>query len=798
MISSRSFITAALAVLAAAPVAAQSLRGSETQPAMLGFANTLAIGDGEIIAGEPQNAMTPGAVYVFRQNDGGMWTEVAMLTAADGAANDGFGAAMSVDGNRMIIGANNAGLAYVFERSGGEWSQAARLKAAASTDGDGFGQQVAIDGNVALVGAFGTDDNTGAVYVFHRDDSGEWAEAGMLAPADSLEAGGRYGVTLALSAPYAMVAATRADNAKGKVYVFRWDDSSMSWAEDGVIAPSDLENGNRFGSAIELVGDKAMISSPRRNNFIGAVYTFARNDEGEWSEGATLVPFDGTRQNRFGTDLAFDGGFAWIGAPGSNGFQGVVYRYEIDMASLTWIGAEKIATSDLQRGDFFAGIVAAHNGLAAVGIPGDDYGAGTAAVFQLTDAGWVDGGKIMNEQKGMEPITGGEVKCEDGVASLFDCAEVDMVAFLPVQAVGGGRGVRVNDVWGWTDPETNREYALIGRTDGTSFIDVTDAGNPVYLGNLPLHDGARGSTWRDVKVYQNHAFIVSDGAGAHGMQVFDLTRLRGLTAPQTFDETAHYDRINSAHNIVINEETGFAYSVGSSAGGETCGGGLHMINIQNPAQPTFAGCFADPETGRSGTGYSHDAQCIIYHGPDSEHAGKEICLGSNETALSIADVSDKDNPIALSRASYPNVGYAHQGWVSEDHRYFYLGDELDELSGNLEENKTRTLIWDISDLDDPVMVKEFWGTTAASDHNMYVRGNLLYQSNYVAGLRVLDISDPENPSEVGYFDTVPYGDNSAGFNGSWSNYPYFASGTIVVSSGREGVFFLKRKEQPVP
>jgi len=546
------------------------------------------------------------------------------------------------------------------------------------------------------------------------------------------------------------------------------------------------------------VGDKAMISSPRRNNFIGAVYTFVRNDEGEWSQGATLVPFDGSRQNRFGTDLAFDDGFAWIGAPGSNGFQGVVYRYEIDLASLTWVGAEKVATADLQRGDFFAGVVAAGNGLAVVGIPGDDYGAGTAAVFQLTADGWADGGKIMNEQKGMDAITGGEVKCEDGVASMFDCGEVDMVAFLPVQAVGGSRGVRVNDVWGWTDPQTSREYALVGRTDGTSFIDVTDAGNPVYLGNLPLHQGANGSTWRDIKVYQNHAFIVSDGAGAHGMQVFDLTQLRGATAPQTFDETAHYDKINSAHNIVINEETGFAYSVGSSAGGETCGGGLHMINIQNPAQPTFAGCFADPETGRSGTGYSHDAQCVIYHGPDSEHEGKEICLGSNETALSVADVTDKDNPIALSRASYPNVGYAHQGWISEDHRYFFLGDELDELSGNLEENKTRTLIWDISDLDDPVLAKEFWGTTAASDHNMYVRGNLLYQSNYVAGLRVLDISDPENPAEVGYFDTVPYGDNSAGFNGSWSNYPYFASGTIVVTSGREGVFFLKRKEQPVP
>jgi choice-of-anchor B domain-containing protein len=221
-----------------------------------------------------------------------------------------------------------------------------------------------------------------------------------------------------------------------------------------------------------------------------------------------------------------------------------------------------------------------------------------------------------------------------------------------------------------------------------------------------------------------------------------------------------------------------------------------MINLEQPDRPTFAGCFADPETGRSGTGYSHDAMCIIYHGPDSAYEGQEICFGANETALSIADVTDKANPEALSSAAYPNVGYAHQGWITEDHKYFFLGDELDEMNGSYD--RTRTMVWDVSDLDDPILVKEFMGTTGAIDHNLYIKGNKMYQSNYVAGMRVIDISDPENPRETGYFDTVPYGDNSPGFNGSWSNYPYFASGTIVVTSGREGVFFLKNKEQPVP
>ena len=183
-----------------------------------------------------------------------------------------------------------------------------------------------------------------------------------------------------------------------------------------------------------------------------------------------------------------------------------------------------------------------------------------------------------------------------------------------------------------------------------------------------------------MKVYDNHVYVVADNAREHGLQVLDLAEIRGFNEePILFEETAFYDNVSSAHNIVINEKSGFAYIVGSNGGGETCGGGLHMVNLQDPVNPEFAGCFADPTTGRSGTGYTHDAQCVIYDGPDKEHIGSEICIGSNETAISIADVSDKENPRSLSTASYPFHAYIHQGWLTQDHRYFFLNDELDEL-----------------------------------------------------------------------------------------------------------------------
>jgi choice-of-anchor B domain-containing protein len=462
---------------------------------------------------------------------------------------------------------------------------------------------------------------------------------------------------------------------------------------------------------------------------------------------------------------------------------------------MAWSGADRVVSEAAGAQDFFAGTIAGNGDLAVVGLPRDDYGAGTAVVYQRdAETGrWTEGQKVFSELDSIEAITGGKVDCDSGNAGGFDCSHVDLLSFMPVERLGGQRGVELNDVWGWTDPESGREYALVGRTDGTSFVDISDPLQPVTIGNLPKTEGVPGNVWRDIKVYKDHAFIVADGSAHHGMQVFDLRQLRNVESPPVeFAPTAHYDKIHSAHNIVINEETGFAYSVGGSSGGETCGGGLHMINIHDPARPTFAGCFADVTTGRRNTGYTHDAQCVIYRGPDADHAGREVCFGANETALSIADVTDKTNPIAISATGYPNSGYTHQGWLTEDQRYFFVNDELDEINGFTD--GTRTLVWDVSDLDDPQLAAEHVSENKASDHNLYVKGSTLFQSNYKSGLRVLDITEPESPKEIGYFDTVPYGDDSPGFAGSWSNYPFFKSGVIVVTSGDEGLFLVKKQE----
>ncbi|MDP8930095.1 MAG: choice-of-anchor B family protein, partial [Actinomycetota bacterium] len=371
--------------------------------------------------------------------------------------------------------------------------------------------------------------------------------------------------------------------------------------------------------------------------------------------------------------------------------------------------------------------------------------------------------------------------CVDGFAAGFPCDNVDLLAFLPLADIGGTRSnSAANDIWGWTDPASGKEYAIVGRVFGTSFVDISNPADPVYLGELPTH-GAFGSSWRDIKVYNDHAFIVSEALN-HGMQVFDLTQLRNVSSPPvTFSETAHYSNVGSAHNIAINEDSGYAYVVGAS-GKNSCSGGLHMVDIRTPASPSFAGCF-------SADGYTHDTQCVVYKGPDSAYTGHEICVNSNEDTVTVVDVTDKTSPTMLSRVGYDGAKYTHQGWLTEDQTYFLLDDELDEQNHG---HNTRTRVWDVSDLDAPVLVGFTDGTTTAIDHNQYVKGQHTYQANYRAGLRILEIVDVTTGSlsEVGYFDVYPSDDNPE-FNGAWSTYPYFASGVVVVSGIEQGLFVLR-------
>lgn len=764
------------------PLHAQTTADGEAEP-MQGFARAVDISDGTVFIGEPANYHQPGIVYLYAKDASG-WMQQAQLQASDGKIGNNFGAVLSADTDQLLIGAPGAndgnGAVYYYMADNGAWNEQSILSL--NTEGTSFGSSVLLKGDHAFVGAPNHADGAGAVIVY-RQSNGDWDETETIVNPDT--AGSGFGSTLAMDGMNLVIGAP--ERADGNVYVF--ENAGSGWNLSGTLNSDQADERSQFGSSVNIMGDKVFVAAPRQNGAAGAVFVFSKDaDSNEWVEDGRLVAFDAQNWYMFGGAIEFSGSSVWIGAPNADGGVGAIYQFEADEEG-NWVSVSKMR-SEQGEGNNFAGTLSVEGNIAVVGLTGADFGAGSAAIMEKNDSGYWSTEKVLKGEGDniLEPIVGGRVDCTDGMAGIYGCDNVDLISFLPISDIGGERGVRLNDMWGWADEQTGKNYAIVGRNEGTSFVDVTDPLNPIYIGNLPMTEGSRANVWRDMKVYNNHVFVVADNAGEHGMQVLDLTKLREFDGePILFEEDAIYRNFNSAHNIVINESTGFAFAVGSSGGGQTCGGGLHMINIQDPKNPTFAGCFADPSTGRSGTGYSHDAQCVIYEGPDEEHQGSEVCFGSNETAVSIADVTDKDNPIALSTASYPDHAYIHQGWLSEDQRYFFQNDELDELSGNVDQ--TRTLVWDVSDLDDPQFVVEFFVPNPSSDHNLYIEGNTMYQSNYSSGLQVIDISNPEEPQRVGYFDTHPFEEDGPGFPGTWSNYPYFDD-IVLMTSSNEGLFIL--------
>ena len=743
-----------------------------------------------------------GGVYAYRRDEAGGWTVANVLRPGVSEVGDQFGAGVAWSGDRIVIGAPGAagmrGTAHIFERSGDDWVESARFNPDVEPRA-GVGSAVAILTAVAFLGAPGGLGNLerwgqrappqpGVVYLYSAGTDGVWSAAGRVQAPDP-EGSDRFGAALEVAEDRLFVGAPGTDANRGAVHFFVR--SAGEWRHEDTLVLEDGSPGDRLGATLAFDGVTLFAGAPGRGGG-GMVATTDLTAAG--TPPRMLRPPADSDALGFGGALAAVDGTLWVGAPGTASSAGAVWVF--DATAL-----DRVQTlDDTPFGPVaqFGSSLAVSADLAVIGAGQADLRLGAAAVFERTSAGgsWELTGTLRDpERPRMAAVSGEPVPCEQGAAGDFACTDVDLVSFLPLDQLGAGPASIANDIWGWTDPETGREYVLLGKSNGTSFVDITQPDQPVYVGELPLTEGANENLWRDIKTYADHAFIVADNAGAHGIQIFDLKQLRDVRDPPVmFQETALYDGVFSSHNIIINEETGFAHAVGSSGGGEACGGGLHMVDIRDPANPRFVGCFADPNIGgRLGGGYTHDAQCVTYRGPDERYAGREICFHASINALGISDITDKENPVALASAEYPGAVAAHQGWLTEDHRYFFLGDELDEDSGTVP--NTRTLVWDVAELDDPILATEYFAETRAIDHNQYVRGDLLYQSNLLSGLRILDISDPENPVEVAFFDTVPSDDDATAFGGTWSNYPYFESGVIAVASWSEGLFLLRKRER---
>ena len=234
----------------------------------------------------------------------------------------------------------------------------------------------------------------------------------------------------------------------------------------------------------------------------------------------------------------------------------------------------------------------------------------------------------------------GPVLCQNGVAAVvpgdrlntFRCKNVDFYDFVSHADLGSRTG-QGSSSWGWTSPD-GREFVAIAQADGAAFAEISKEGKLVYLGRLPQSQRAEASIWRELRGYKNYIVIGSEAAN-HGVQIFDMTKLLDLdpASPTTFSTTADAVTWNGlpngrTHNIVINEEKEYGVAVGAQPRNSSCRSGLIFFDLKDPMNPKPLGCAA-------GDGYVHDAQCLVYRGPDTKYQGRDICYGYNEDTLTM-------------------------------------------------------------------------------------------------------------------------------------------------------------------
>jgi len=685
-----SLILLAAFLLFAAPLTAQQ------------FGQAVAIDGDQVLVLKTGTGRGPAMAYSYSAGESG-WTESGRLGAdATSLTGHGLSPAISVGGGQVFVGSGDPGgaiyaLSYRRDEAG-EWVAQSPIGPQTGAAIDEAQEQLdlpslmkilrpaqhilAADGHLLVVATVRPGEGSVEVLRFNSETS-EWVVESTHVP-ESGDTGNGFGSAVAVADGRVFVGAPRQDD--GIVYVFT--EEHGGWAEQARINGEELGDLRRFGSALAVEDGVLYVGAPGTGNDIGQVVVARSSASGAWTESRRVVAPGGAETNRFGAAVAAAGGQLWIGAPGAREGAGSVYSFGWTASDgLTALETFPSVSTEANAG--LGSSLAASPGLVVAGAPSANGRVGQAVVYSMdSDRMW--SATVLDPPGELSSLTDGEVRCADGDAAGFSCSQVDLLSFLTIDALGGQVGESVSDLWGWTDPSSGREYALVGRTAGLVIVDITDPAGPVQMGIVP----ANRSGARDIKVYADHVFFTGDGAQDHGLVVFDLTRLRSTTdTPASFEPDAVYEGIKSAHNLAIDTESGFAFAVGASGGGETCGGGLHMIDIRSPKEPTFAGCYTDTE-GLIWAGRTHDTQCVVYRGLDEDYIGRQICFASNETALRIVDVTDKNNPVPISTASYTSQAYIHQGWLTDAPQFFYLDDELDELIGTTE--RTQTLIWDLT------------------------------------------------------------------------------------------------------
>jgi len=402
------------------------------------------------------------------------------------------------------------------------------------------------------------------------------------------------------------------------------------------------------------------------------------------------------------------------------------------------------------------------------------------------------------------------VSCTAGLSGSFPCKAVTQQSQVALGRFNT-HPQSASNLWGYVDPDDNREYAVIGLSNGTGVVDVTNPTNPRVVGVVP----GLQSAWREVKVYSvfngktkkwdAYAYISTEAVGG-GLQVIDLSQL-----PKRVSLAFTDHEISTAHTLFVSNidfSTGqplhglvsTLYMEGTNYRAGSNQAGLIAYSLKNPRNPKIIGRYTET--------YVHDVYVETFNGSRAKqcagHDPCEVVFAWTGGDFRTIDFTDKSSPRVLGTLVYPNLGYAHSGWISPDKNYLFNNDELDEIDSDA---RTRILTLSIKDFRNPKLAATFHGRHKSIEHNSYVVGNKLYISHYTRGLVIMDIGNPVQIREEAFFDTHPEDDDLVGgiypqhpdhdgdntFHGAWGVYPFLKSGNILISDIERGLFVLKEQ-----
>lgn len=331
----------------------------------------------------------------------------------------------------------------------------------------------------------------------------------------------------------------------------------------------------------------------------------------------------------------------------------------------------------------------------------------------------------------------------------------------------GPDGRKYSGCWGWYQAAKNKEYAIVGTSKQTYFIDVSNPANPVLVDSVrALHTGC---TWREIKTYQNYCYMVSDVCQPNGLQIVDMQYLPDSVHIVHNDSTI----FKTCHTIFVDKDKLYCGSVKNS---QAMGSGYSTMRVYSLATPSVPVLVRSLEQDVSTT--------VIDVVHDMFVRNDTIYASCGYKGLQVFKLTASNTfSLMQSFTGYQFSGYNHSSWQTDDRKTMVFADEVGP--------HLPAKVIDVSSLNNITLVDTIRSSYTATAHNPYIIGNRwCWMSSYQDGLYLYDISTPSTTTIYGYFDTQPQtGTNN--YSGNWGAYPFLPSKIIIACDMQNGIFILE-------